>query len=60
MMAGKDTLLRWSDRELLEWIDAEAESRDRSRSWLVEDICRMYRKQLEARRQRAEQRKANR
>lgn len=54
--ALQDYLVRL-DKGLVAWLDKEAIGRERSRSWLINHICRMYRQRLEGERKRAEKRK---
>jgi metal-responsive CopG/Arc/MetJ family transcriptional regulator len=46
------------DVDLVAWLDAEAAKRDRSRAWMVNHVCRMYRRQLERERKRRADRRA--
>lgn len=49
--ATKQILVNLDD-DLIAWLDYEAEVRDRSRTWLVNHICKMYRGNLLAERKR--------
>lgn len=40
----------WIETELLEWLDNEAETQDRSRAWLINDALRKRKNDLERRR----------
>lgn len=46
-------LVTWDDENLSAWLDAEAERRDRSRSWMLAEAVRQWRKRLDRERLRA-------
>lgn len=60
-MSDKQRFLVDAPPELVEWLDREATSRDRSRAWMVCEILRQYRNRLDknrARKLRARRQKA--
>lgn len=44
----------WIRNDLLEWLDAEAESQDRSRAWLINAALEARKKRLESRRKKTD------
>ncbi len=48
---GKTQVLHYLDPEAVEWIDSEAVKRDRSRSWMMEEAIRQWRRRLERERE---------
>ncbi len=43
------------DAELVEWLTVEAYSRDRERSWMVQELVRRYRRRLDRERSKRRQ-----
>lgn len=54
-MTEREFRLRMGD-DLVQWLDREGSSRDRSRNWLISEAVRQWMRRLERQRERARER----